>query len=176
VLKIYFDSSAYTKVFSKHEIGSNAARKIIEYVETNNNIQIIMSVWTINETIAAIDQKANQRHEVSKREAQISIATIIRKTLEYSKYNSRIIFIPLDNTIVKESLPFIYDSHISADDALHIFTAFLHDCEYFICQDNGIKQKIDKKLSLRPEKIKMRVLDITKKDDIDFLINNLESL
>lgn len=175
MIRIYFDTSAYVKVFHK-EKGSTEAKKIIGYAEKHNNIQIKMSVWTINETIAAIDQKAYQRTEISKKEAGISIGRIIRKTKEYSKENSMISFIPLDNTIVRESIAFIYDSHISADDALHIFTAYLHDCEYFICQDNGIKQKMKNKLAIRPEKIKMQILDITKEDDINYLINNLDRM
>jgi predicted nucleic acid-binding protein len=173
--RIYFDTSAFVKVFHKEE-GSTEAIKIIDHAEKHNNIQIIMSVWTINETISAIDQKAYQKTEISKKEAGISIGSIIRKTKEYSRENSRISFIPLDNTIVRESLTFVYDSHLSADDALHIFTAYLHDCEYFLCQDKGIKRKIDGKVSVRSEKIKMRVLDITKEKDINELINKLDSM
>ncbi len=57
---------------------------------------------------------------------------------------------------------------------MHIFTAFLYDCEYFISKDNGIKQKMDNKLP-SDLKIKMQILkDITEKDDINNLINNLD--
>jgi predicted nucleic acid-binding protein len=63
--KIYFDSSAYTKAFANEE-GSSTAKEIIKLAETTNDIQVIMSVWTINEVISAIDQKAYQTGEITK--------------------------------------------------------------------------------------------------------------
>lgn len=177
MVKIYFDSSVYVKVFDARENGSIEARKIMEHIEKNSNIQIIMSVWTINETIAAIDKKAHQKHDISKEEADVLISQVLQKTLEYSKdQTSGISFVPVDNDIVRGSLPFIYDSHISADDALHVFTAFEQGCEYIITHDIRIRQQLPTTIHGISEKIKMRALYITKKDDIDDFINNLDSI
>ena len=97
MVKIYFDSSVYVKYFDITEKGSSEVRKIIDYVENHNNIQIIMSVWAINETIAAIDQKAYKKTEITKEEAHILIANVIQKTNEYSKKVSNNILIAAVN-------------------------------------------------------------------------------
>jgi len=47
-----------------------------------------------------------------------------------------------------------------------LFTAYYHDCQYFLCQDKGIKIKADKRIEVaqpnnQRSKTKMHVLDIT---------------
>ena len=177
MIRIYFDSSAYVKVFDTSEEGSAEATKIIEHAEKNKNIQIIMSVWTINETISAIDKKAYQRRDISEKESHILIAKVIQKTNEYSKNeSSNIVFASVDNDIVKGSSTFVYTSHISADDALHVFTAYDQGCQYLITSDGRIRKQLPITIHGFSEKIKMYVLDITKEDDIGDFINNLDSM
>lgn len=63
MIRIYLDSSAYTKVFVD-EVGSQSATDIIKLAESTDSIQIITSAWTINETISAVDKKAYQKNEL----------------------------------------------------------------------------------------------------------------
>jgi len=136
-----------------------------------------MSVWTINETIAAIDQKAHKKHEITKEETDSLTAKVLQKTNEYSKNElNSILFTPVDIDIVRGSLPFIYASHISADDALHVFTAHDQGCQFLITSDGRIRKQLPITIYGISEKIKMHVLDITKDDDINHFIKNLDSL
>jgi predicted nucleic acid-binding protein len=171
MIKVYFDSSAYTKVFA-NEDGSDTAREIIQKAETTKDIQIVMSVWTINETISAIDRKAHQYHEITPKQANQTIATILQRSKELAKKSqSRIVFVPVDYDVIKESTVLIYSRHISADDALHVFTAFYHNCQYFICKDKAIRTKVDKQLSVmqvnNQNHKNMIVLDITNRKEVE---------
>lgn len=103
-----------------------------------------MSVWTINETVSAIDRKAHQRHEISSKESNQIIAALLLRTKQYSKENSGIIFVPLAEEIIKASTVLIHSLHVSADDALHLFTAFAHSCQYFICHDKHMLKLMGK--------------------------------
>jgi predicted nucleic acid-binding protein len=144
--KIYFDSSAYTKAFANEE-GSDIAKRIIKLAETTNDIQIIMSVWTINEALSAIDQKAYQTREITEKQSKQAIATVLQRSIEYPRTGkSNIYFAPVEHEIIKGSTVLIHSLHISADDALHVFTAFYHNCEYSICRDKDLKRKIHKQI------------------------------
>jgi predicted nucleic acid-binding protein len=173
--KIYFDSSVYTKVFAKEE-GSDTAKRIIKLAETTNDIQIIMSVWTINEVISAIDKKAYQTHEINEKESKQAIATVLQRSIEYPRTGkSNIYFARVEHDIIKESTVLIHSLHISADDALHVFTAFYHNCEYFICRDKELKRKIHKQISVTQHNAhnpKMVVLDITNEEDMKLLLKS----
>jgi predicted nucleic acid-binding protein len=171
--KIYFDSSAFAKVFT-NEDGSDLAKDIIKVVERgHHNIELIMSIWTINETIAAIDKKAHKIHELSPTESNQIIAAILLRTKQYSKANSGIIFVPLEDEIIKASTVLIHSLHVSADDALHIFTAFAHSCQYFICHDKHML-KADGQIPLAHHEspiLNMRIIDITERENIKRELN-----
>jgi predicted nucleic acid-binding protein len=108
-----------------------------------------MSFWTINESIAPIDQKAHQHREITYKQANQTIATVLQRSKEYPrKSQSRIPLVPVDSDIIKGSTVLIHSNHISADDALHIFTAFYHNCKYFICKDKAIHSKANKQMSV----------------------------
>jgi predicted nucleic acid-binding protein len=172
MIKVYFDSSVYTKIFADED-GSETAREIIGLTETTSGIQIVMSLWTINEAIAAIDQKAHQRHEITTKQANQTIATILQRSKEYTRRSqSRIVFVPVEYDVIKGSTVLIHSCHISADDALHIFTAFYYNCKYFICKDKAIQTKANKQMSVmqldtQGKQENMLVLDITNRKEIE---------
>lgn len=163
-MKVYFDSSAYVKIFAQ-ESGSQDARLLFELAH-EGRVQIFMSTWTINETIAAIDRK-HRRMEISENELKRILATIIKNTIEYSEDSKTITFIPIDREIVDRSQDIIMSRHVSADDALHLYTAYAKDCQYFIHHDEKLKKQIGKKID------DLTLIDVTDHAEINALVKRL---
>jgi predicted nucleic acid-binding protein len=130
-----------------------------------------MSVWTVNETIAAIDKKAYKRREITPEQANKSIGKLLFDISRYSK-NTRIQIVPLERDIIKGSSILIHTLHLSADDALHVFTAFAYDCQYIISDDETIKQRADNEIPLYAYSSGLRhmqVLSTTDREQIEKL-------
>ena len=53
--KIFFDSSVYVKVFAQ-ELGAETVSQLFQ-LAFDKRIQILLSVWAINETLVAVDKK-----------------------------------------------------------------------------------------------------------------------
>ena len=136
-MKIFLDTSAYVKIF-KRECGSSLIKKIIKLAQANK-IQLYFSIWVLNESTAAIDKGCHQKNKINVQRKNI-IATILQETLIYSKFQN-IIFVTLDFNIVKGSHKLIIEHHISADDALHFFTAYSEQCDHFICSDKHLTNR-----------------------------------
>jgi predicted nucleic acid-binding protein len=166
--RIYFDASAYVKAFT-NEDGSDHAKRILELAQdsANESFQILLSVWTINETIAAIDQKGNQHHEITQEQATNIIATILEKTKTYYERTSNIGFVLLNVDSIRDSSVFIHTLHVSSDDALHLYQAWSNDCEYFVCKDKELKRKVGNNI---PD---LKIVDITNSVEINDLLHAL---
>ena len=149
---VYFDSSAYVKLFAP-EPGSDIADLLFRLAHLKR-IQIWMSYWTINETSAAIDRK-HRRREISNEEYDIISATIIKNLIYYADEDSNVGLVSLDDIILKNSIDVIINYHVSADDALHLYTAFFMKCDYFLCHDDKLVNRTNKEIS------NMKVLSIT---------------
>lgn len=167
MIGLYFDSSAYTKIF-KIEDGSGPTQDVIALSKTGD-FHIFMSTWVINETISAIDSAIKKGH-LTPQKSQTSIGLVIRRTIEYSKKPYNIDFVPVDDDLINASRALIYHYHLSADDALHVYTAYLKDCEYFVTDDEHIKTKVHRKITLatiNKRGAEIRVIDITNGIDVD---------
>jgi predicted nucleic acid-binding protein len=131
---LYFDTSALIKEFDERE----AAHDLMNNVTTaarEGKLQIILSSWTINEANAVFDRKHHRRKEITKIEMQTIIATLsqrIRDSVEHSDFR----IAPVEQVIVANSRMLIEHYHISADDALHLYTAWLYDCDFFLAHDD----------------------------------------
>ena len=169
--RIYFDASAYVKAFT-NEDGSDHAKQILDLAQdpANESFQILLSVWTINETIAAIDQKVNRLREITQEQGTNIIATIFEKTKTYYERTSNIGFVLLTLDSIRDSSVFIYTLHVSSDDALHLYQAWSNDCEYFVCKDKELKRKVGNNI---PD---LKIVDITNRREIDDLLQTLRSL
>src|SRR5262245_6666497 len=122
ITRIYFDTSIYVKHF-KNEYGSDNVKRIIQIAEKNRLLKVFMSLWTINESVNAIDKNYFQKKLVSSEERNKIIATILNTSKKYLQTYPNIVFVPLTSNIIRDSIPLIISSHISADDALHVQTA-----------------------------------------------------
>lgn len=165
--RIYFDTSAYVKIYSQ-EAGTEVADSLFKLAE-DRRTKIVMSIWAVNETIAAIDRK-NRRKEIRDPQRDMIFATIIKRTAEYAENpNAPIDFIPITRTILSLSADIIKQFHVSADDSLHLATAFATECQYFICHDDKLIKAIGKNMSGLP------IADISSHADTNPLIKSLDN-
>ena len=118
ITRIYLDTSVYVKHF-KNEEGSDKLRRIIQIAQKNTLLKVFMSLWTINESINAIDKNYFQ----TSAEREKIIATILDTNRIYLQTYPNILFVPLTSSIIRDSIQLIISSHISAGDALHVQTA-----------------------------------------------------
>jgi predicted nucleic acid-binding protein len=131
VKSIYLDTSAFVKRFSR-ERGSEVADTLFALCNAGE-VKIVISSWVINESIAAIDRKFRRR-EISIAERDKCISTLIEQADLLAKDGSLAI-IPVEQANVNGSLEFVINGHLSADDALHLFSAVISSCKMFVAAD-----------------------------------------
>lgn len=123
------------------EVGSDLVDDISNAAKAGN-LQIITSIWSLNEAVAVIDRLARKpKDPLSPTEVQQIIATIserITHTGEYATFR----IAPIEHVIVAKSRLLVNAFHISADDALHLYTGWLYDCGHFLIHDNKIVQRL----------------------------------
>ena len=129
--RIYFDTSAYVKHFSP-ETSSESVDKLLELCE-EGRVLIVMSYWAINEAIAALDRKFRRR-ETTLQERDQAIATILAETSRLAA-EGKLVIIPVTQENVSNSLRYVVERHLSAGDALHLFSAILGLCSIFVATD-----------------------------------------
>ena len=131
MVRIYLDSSAYIKEFSS-EKGSEAVEKIFE-IYSRGKIDIATSQWTIGESIAAIDRK-QRRGEITDEEMRDNIASVLGRSYELAQ-NEKFNIVPVRPELVTASLKYVTAHHVSADDALHLFSDIVSLSEIFVAAD-----------------------------------------
>ncbi len=169
--RVYFDTSAVIKEFVL-EKGSELIDRITNAAR-DQKLQIVSSVWSISESIAVIDRLSRQKSEetgkpkLSTHEKQEIISTFVERVLE-SDENSNFFFAPIAHEIVSKSRILIDGYHISADDALHVYTAYIFDCTFFLIHDHKTVNRIKKGLEND-----MKVIDLGQDSDIQYVTNEL---
>jgi predicted nucleic acid-binding protein len=164
IIRVYSDSSVYVKYF-KDERGSENVKRIIQIARKNKLLKIFMSLWTINETVTAIDKY--QKNIVSREVRDKIIATILDTSVKYLQTYPNIVFVPVTSSIVKDSISLIHSFHISADDALHVQTAIKQRCKYFILSDGQLKRQAANNIQ------GMTITDITNLNDTERFFNDV---
>lgn len=149
------------------EVGSDLIDKITTSAR-EGNLQIISSIWAINEAVAVIDRLTRTpKNPLSKGEQQGIIATFAERIIQ-SNENSAYRFAPIDHALVANSRMLIDGLHISPDDALHLYTGYVYDCEYFLIHDNKIIER------LKSEKIEgMTIIDLDNEADRRLIASRL---
>lgn len=149
--KVYIDTSAFVKLFYTKEVGSDIVKQLFELANAKR-IHIVISFWAANEALAAVDRLYHKRKLITRDQRNVIIATIIRRIKSWSEPKATsgstpsITCVYVDNDLVKASREFILVSHISADDALHLYSGHAKDCDYFVHRDRKLKdvgEKID---------------------------------
>ena len=156
--RVYFDTSAVIKEFVP-ETGSDLVDDTINAAKSGD-IQVYTSVWSVNEAVAVVDRLTRRPADpLSAAEQQQIIATFterIRDSGEHAAYRVT----PIEHVMVTGSRLLIDQLHISPDDALHIYTAWIYDCDYFFIHDDKIVKRL-KQASIQD----MTVIDLGDEKD-----------
>ena len=175
IILLYFDTSALVTAFH-HEINVDLLSKIITTSTNRNNLQIISSIWTINEIIAIIDrllQKINEKtgfFELSDNDIKKIISTIVERIriITSNNDNAMFKFVYLDHDIITDSRILTKNFHLPLNDAIHMLTGYAYNCNYFIVHNKYfINQFPFKKYD------KMKLIDLTNENDRKLLEREL---
>jgi predicted nucleic acid-binding protein len=124
-MRIYLDTSAFVKRYCEEE-GSDVVNEVFE-----GGNEIVTSYWTLAEAIAAIDRKVAKR-QISEEERDFVISVL------FSDVSDRITFVKISNEFIEAIIEKILAHHISADDALHLFSCFVSLSPIFLASDKGL--------------------------------------
>jgi len=133
-MNIYIDSSAYVKEYHD-ETGSDKVHRIFENSRKGVDV-ILISLWTISETINAID-KHFMRHEFNEEEYRTVLGAIFSDLLDMME-NKNLKIIDIETNLVKMSWEYISSEHLSAADSLHLVTAIRSNADIFYAADKRL--------------------------------------
>ena len=92
-------------------------------------------------------------------EQQQIIATFVERIRD-SNERAAFRITPIEHVIVANSRLLIDRLHISADDALQVYTGFIYDCDYFFIHDNNLVHRL-KAASIQG----MKIIDLANEKD-----------
>ncbi|MDP3105448.1 MAG: type II toxin-antitoxin system VapC family toxin [Candidatus Methanoperedens sp.] len=133
-MNIYIDSSAYVKEYHD-ETGSDQVHRIFENSKKGYDV-ILISLWTISETLNAID-KHFMRHELDEDEYNTVLGAIFSDMLDMVE-NKNLKIVDIDSNLVKMSWEYISSEHLSAADSLHLVTAIRSNADIFYAADKKL--------------------------------------
>ncbi|MGH9877007.1 MAG: type II toxin-antitoxin system VapC family toxin [Nitrososphaera sp.] len=155
---VYFDTSAVIKEFVP-EVGSDLVDDVSNAARAGK-LKVIMSIWSVNEAVAVIDRLTRRPAEpLSPSERQQIIATFVER-IKDSNEKASFRITPIEHILVTQSRLLIDQLHISPDDALHLYTAWIYDCDYFFIHDNKIVNRL-KAASIQG----MKIIDLADERD-----------
>jgi predicted nucleic acid-binding protein len=158
---IYLDTSAYLKEFAREQ-GSDAIATLFKSCESGE-IRLIISEWAINEGIAAVDRKL-RRGEMTVAERDGVIREVLRETRKLA-LTTNLTLIPVESALVSSSARLITQRHLSADDALQLFSALAAGAEAFVSTDSRLNEAASSE--------GIRSFDIEKARDAKELLSDL---
>ena len=169
---IYFDTSALVKEF---QVGISSSLILKISSTYRNDIQIISSIWTITDIISVMDkisQKINEKtgmFKLSNNDIKKLISTIVERIRTISNENTILKFVYLDHNIITDSRILTKDFHLSPTDALHMFTGYAYDCNYFVVHNKYFINQFPFKKYAR-----MKIIDLTNENDRKLLVRELD--
>lgn len=140
---LYFDTSALIKEFDERDDDDVIAHDLITKVTTaaqEGHLQIVLSAWAINEATAVFDKKY-RKEELTRPQLQTIMATLSQR-IKTSSENASFRFAPVEHMILANSRELIARYHVSSNDALHLYTAWIYDCDYFLAQDKKFFNRV----------------------------------
>ncbi|KAF5436211.1 hypothetical protein C5S35_09295 [Candidatus Methanophagaceae archaeon] len=124
-MRVYLDTSALVKRYCEEE-GSEVVNEVFE-----SDNEIITSYWTLAEAIAAIDKKVAKR-QISEEERDFVISVLFSDVL------IRVTFIKISDEFIEAVLERILAYHLSADDALQLFSCSVALSPIFLAADKSL--------------------------------------
>ena len=132
--KVYIDTSAFFKTFVEEELSDVVEPLIL--LAREKKIEIIVSDWLINETIALVDEK-RRKGKITEAQVQGILSEIISMMGNEVQYENFILY-PITNKILIASRLAIQEYRINASDAIHVFISAAAGCDYFISADKKL--------------------------------------
>jgi len=161
-MRIYLDTSALIKQFSSEE-RSDIINAIFHKCH-EGELTIVTSYWSLLETMAAIDRKYNQRHEIRIDERDSALQTLLAYSYGLGfEETVELIPIPDEMHLARMVSIIITNKHLSADDSLQLVSARIGECDLFILADNRFAKIIKED----EEQEKFKVYNII--DDNDYI-------
>lgn len=125
-MKIYLDTSAFVKRYCEEE-GSEIVNEIFE-----SGKEIVTSYWTLAEATAAIDKKVTKR-QISAEERDFVLSFLLSDV-----FDRDITFVKITNEFIEAIIEIILTHHISADDALQLFSCIVSLSPIFLASDKAL--------------------------------------
>jgi predicted nucleic acid-binding protein len=138
VKRVYFDTSAFVKIFIEEE-ASEEVERLVTLVRDKKIIMVI-SDWVINESIAVVDAN-NKKGKITTIETQQILSEMTDMIEGKIRYENLELF-PIPERVLIGSRILIQDYHVAASDALHIFIAGAAGCEFFISADEKLIRQL----------------------------------
>ena len=127
-MRIYFDTSAFVKRYCEEE-GSGMVSEIFE-----SSNEIVTSYWTLAEATAAIDKKVI-KGQINEEERDFVLSLLFSDVLDRN-----ITFVKISNEFIEAMSEIILTHHISADDALQLFSCIISFSPIFLASDKSLIQ------------------------------------
>ena len=127
-MRIYFDTSAFVKRYCEEE-GSEIVNEIFE-----SENEIITSYWTLAEATTAIDKKVT-KGQIREDERDFVLSLLLSDVLDRN-----ITFVKISNEFIEAIIEMILVHHISADDALQLFSCIISFSPIFLVSDRSLIQ------------------------------------
>ena len=157
--KLYLDTTGFFTIFEE-QIGEAVER--IFSISKDGKVQIIISDWVINESIAKLDE--NQKNGIiTQAEVQQILSELIDMMQGKSHKYQNIVIYPITNTTIVASRLVIQDYHINASQALHVYTSAAAQCDFFISAEPDLINL------LTSGKIKLTAYNINSSEDLSRL-------
>lgn len=125
-MKVYLDTSAFVKRYCEED-GSNVISDIFE-----SDNEIVTSHWTLAEAIAAIDRKVAKK-QITVEERDLSLSILFSDILD-----KNIALVRLSDEFLYPIIEKILTHHISADDALQLFSCIVSLSPLFLACDKSL--------------------------------------
>lgn len=138
--KLYFDKSAFVKIFVEKEQESSIEVERLVTLVRDKKIIMVLSDWVINESIAIIDAN-NKKGIIDAVETQ-QILSEMTDMIEGKIRYENVELYPVPERVLIMSRVVIQDYHIGASDALHVFISAAANCDYFISGDRKLIRQL----------------------------------
>ena len=104
--------------------------KRIFSISRDGKVQIIISDWVINESIAKLDEN-KKNGIITQAEVQQILSELLDMMEGKSQKYQNIIIYPITNRVIVDSKLVIQDYHINASQALHVYISAAAQCDFF---------------------------------------------
>lgn len=176
MIRIYLDSSAFVKRFNEED-GSEIVRGIFDRCEMGELV-VVLSQWTINETVVAFDKVRRMSKRVTANDVNNKMIDVI-SWVENRRREGKVELVGIDDDLIANSMGFIRFNHLSADDSVHAYCAAMGRSNLILMDDKRFSYWLKNPDSQSQEDEGVRphysyhVINLSEPDDVEKLKKKL---